>query len=112
VMLHAFTTTALHDDKHYLPVTLFTYSTHSMGQDIIWKADCHSACEKILLSYGTRRFITVFTKISPTGPYPEPAESIRPIDPYLPKVILILSSHLRLGLPSGLLPLGLPTKTL
>jgi hypothetical protein len=43
-----------------------------------------------------------------TGPYPEPAESIT----VSLRSILMLSSHLRLGLPSGLLPSGLPTKTL
>jgi hypothetical protein len=34
-----------------------------MVQDIIWKADSHSTCQKIYcFLYGTRRFITAFTK--------------------------------------------------
>jgi len=34
-----------------------------MVQNIILKADCHSACQKLsYFLYGTRRFITVFTK--------------------------------------------------
>jgi hypothetical protein len=37
--------------------------TYSMVQDILWKADRHSACQTIAcFLYGTRRFITVFTK--------------------------------------------------
>jgi hypothetical protein len=43
-------------------------------------------------------------------PYPEPAQSSLPHRSL--RSSLMLSSHLRLGLPSGLLPLGLPTKTL
>jgi len=51
-------------------------------------------------------------KSPPLDPILSQPTPVRPIDPYLPKVQLNVSSHLRLGLPSGLLPLGLPTKTL
>jgi len=60
---------------------------------------------------GTRRFITAHTSIrqlslSSTSPihsiYKHPTSWIS---------VLILSTHLRLGLPSRLLPFGFPTKT-
>jgi hypothetical protein len=45
--------------------------------------------------------------------YPEPAEcNSSPSVPFSLRSILMLSSDLRLGLPSGLLHLDLPTKTL
>ena len=62
--------------------------------------------------YGTRRFITALTSVrhlslswaSPIqSTYPHPTSWIS---------ILILSTHLHLGLPSGLLPSGFPSKTL
>jgi hypothetical protein len=45
-----------------------------------------------------------------TRPHPEPDES-SPCHPALSRSRLILSSHLRLRFPSGLLPSGFPTKT-
>ena len=62
--------------------------------------------------YGTRKFITVLT--SPRHLSLSRANSIQSPQP-LPtswRSILILSSHLRLGLPSDLFPSGFPTKTL
>jgi hypothetical protein len=47
-----------------------------------------------------------------TGPYPEPVESNPHPPDNLHKVHLIPPFDLRLCLPSGLFPLGFPTKTL
>jgi len=62
--------------------------------------------------YGARRFIIVFT--SARNPSLSWASSIQSIPPHLTywRSILILSPHLRLGLPNGLFPTGFPNKTL
>jgi hypothetical protein len=43
-----------------------------------------------------------------TGPYPEPYQS-NPLHPISLRSILVLSTHLRLGLPSRLFHSGMPT---
>jgi hypothetical protein len=48
-----------------------------------------------------------------TGPYPQPdRDPVHTIPSYLSKIYFILSTHLRLGLPSGLFPFGFPTNIL
>ena len=62
--------------------------------------------------HGTRRFITALTSVRHLS-----LSCANPIQSTYPhstswRYILILSTHLRLGLPSGLFPSGFPTKTL
>ena len=53
------------------------------------------------------------SQVPDTSPYHEPARSSSyPPHPTSWRFILVLSSHLRLGLPSGLFPSNLPTKNL
>ena len=62
--------------------------------------------------HGTRRFITALTSVlHPSLSWASPIQSIYPHS-FSWRFILILSTHLRLGLPSSLLPSGFPTKTL
>ena len=62
--------------------------------------------------HGTRRFITALTSVRhPSLSWASPIQSLY-THPTSWRSILILSAHLRLGVPSGLLPSGFPTKTL
>jgi hypothetical protein len=102
--------------KMHGPKNIKRYSrlelTYSMEQSPSWEANWLHLIKTFPAFYGTRRFITAFinarhlslswaSSIQSTHPHPTSRRSI-----------LILSSHLRLGLPSGLLLSGFPTKTL
>jgi len=93
-------------------VSRHTYLFTQWSRVLLEKLTGLQLVEKFPAFYGTQKFITALTSarhlslswassIQSTQPHPTSRISI-----------LILSSHLRLGLPSGLLPSGFPTKTL
>ena len=68
--------------------------------------------KKFPVFHGTRRFITALTSVRHLSlSWARPIQSIYPHTTSW-RSILILSTHLRLGLPIGLFPSGFPTKTL
>jgi len=83
-----------------------------MEQSPSWEANRFAARQEIPALYGTQRFITAFTSARHLSL--SWASSIQSIPPHPTswRSILILSSHLDLGLPSGLFPSGFLTKTL
>ena len=98
--------------RWHLLTHLLTYLLTPWSRVLLEKLSGSAASQEIPRIFGTRRFITVLTSArhlhlswanSIQSPQPPPTSW---------RSILILSSHMRLGLPNGLFPSGFPTRTL
>ena len=91
---------------------LITYLLTPWCRVLLEKLTGLQLVKKFPAFHGTRRFITALTSLHHLSlSWANPIQSIY-THPTSWRSILILSAHLRLGLPSGLLPSGFPTKTL
>jgi len=86
-----------HPTLHYYNTYLLTYS---MVQSPSWEANWFAASQEIHAFHGTPRFITALTSVRhlPLS-WANPIQSTYP-HPTSWRSVLILSTHLRLGLPS------------
>ena len=92
--------------------TELTYLLTPWGRVLLEKLTGLQLVKKFPAFHGTRRFITTLTSFRHLSlSWASPIHSIYP-QPTSWRSILILSTHLRLGLPIGLLTSGFPSKTL
>ena len=91
---------------------LLTYLLTPWSRVFLEKLTGLQLVKKFPAFHETRRFITVLTSVSHLSlSWANPIQSTYPHSTSWTS-ILILSTHLSLGLPSGLFPSGFPTKTL
>ena len=91
---------------------LLTYLLTPWCRVLLEKLTGLQLVKKFPAFHGTPRFITPLTSVRHLSlSWSSPIQSIHP-HPTSRRSILLLSTHLRLGFPSGLFPSGFPTKTL
>ena len=89
-----------------------TYLLTPCSRVLLEKLTGSQLVKKFPAFYGMRRFITEFTSARHLSlSWARSIQSI-PLHPTFWRSILILSSHLRLSIPSGLFPSGFPTTIL
>ena len=93
-------------------VLTFLYLLTPFWRVLLEKLTGLQLVKKFPAFHGTRRSITALTSVRHLFlSWANPIQSIYP-QPTSWRFVLILSTHLRLGLPSGPFPSGFPTKTL
>ena len=93
-------------------IYLLTYLLTPWCRVLLEKLTGLQLVKKFPTFHGNRRFSTALTSVRHLSlSWASPIQSIYP-HPTSWRFTLILSTHLCLGLPSGLLPSGFPTKTL
>ena len=96
----------------YIYIYIYTYLLTPWCRVLLEKLAGLQLVKKFPAFHGTRRFITPLTSVRHLSlSWANPIQSTYP-HPTSWRSVLILSTHLRLGLPSGLFPSGFPTKTL
>ena len=99
-------------EVRYLGTTLLTYLLTPWCRVLLEKLTVLQLAKKFPAFHGTKSFITALTSFRHLSlSWASPIQSIFP-HPISWGSILILSTHLRLGLPSGFFPSGFPIKTL
>ena len=112
-MLHALPISSRLDRPSKVRQTIHSsnYLLTPCSRVLLEKLTGSTASQEIPLIFGTRRFLTVFTSARHLSlSWANSIQSSQP-PPTSWRSILILSSHLRLGLPNGLFPSG-PPRTL
>jgi hypothetical protein len=98
----------------FIPCFIYDQPTDWLyGAEHYWRG--HQLCSHLIVSqhYMEPEGSIPHSQEFSTCPYPEPDQSSpHHPNPTSPRSILILSTHLHLGLPIGLLPSGLPTNNL
>jgi hypothetical protein len=95
-----------------LEIHLVAILTYSRSWALLEKPPIVQPLKNFPAFYGNRRFITVFTKALQWSLSWASSTQSTPSHPISLRSILILFTHLRLGLPSGLILSGFPTNIL